>query len=479
MRAYAFILLAALACAPPKVSTVDPRGGSAGDSGGPGEHRGMGGSGGTSSGGARDAGFGFVVADASTTTSAVGDAAGPACAQAKVGAQQVPVDLLVLLDNSGSMNAAAGMRTKWATAQEALVTFVKDPASAGLGVGLAFFPHSPELQACNAGADCPSGDCRDHAVCLGVGGFSGYSCFPATANNRCPLGGTCTPQGVCSMSKLECRNLDAPCPSGADGDVCVRADKVCESDGEDSCEVSQYQKPSVPIAPLPGNEAKLVTVINGRTTSGGTPTGVALRGAFEHLRTHLQANPGRRGAVILTTDGLPSGTCMPTDPPSIAGDIRLAQMGTPPIDTYVIGVFTRTEAMQARPALEMFAAAGGTGMPFLLDSTADLGQRLNEALARIRGQALPCEFVIPPGNGAIDFGKVNVTLQSNGQEQTVPYVEGMDRCDPARGGWYYDVVPAAGTPTRILACPATCQKFKAEREPKVSLVFGCETVVVK
>jgi hypothetical protein len=63
--------------------------------------------------------------------------------------------------------------------------------------------------------------------------------------------------------------------------------------------------------------------------------------------------------------------------------------------------------------------------------------------------------------------------------QTVPYAEGMDRCDPTRGGWYYDVAPAAGTPTRILACPATCEKFKAEREPKVNLVFGCETVVVK
>jgi len=370
------------------------------------------------------------------------------------------------------------MRSKWATAQDALVTFVKDPGSAGLGVGLAFFPRAPELKACKANADCPSDDCHDNAVCLG-GGFSGYRCFPATTTaNRCPLGGTCTVLGVCSMSRLECRNLNAPCPSGVDGDLCERTEKVCSPVDEDDCNVAGYQKPSVPIAPLPGNEAKLVTVINGRTTSGGTPTGVALRGAFAHLRAHLQANPGRRAAVVLTTDGLPSG-CMPDDPPAIADDIRMAQMGTPSIDTYVIGVFTKSEAMMARPALEMFATAGGTGMPFLLDTTADLGQRLNEALAKIRGEALPCEFAIPTGTGAIDFGKVNVTLQSNGQEQTVPYVEGRDRCDPMRGGWYYDVAPATGTPTRILVCPATCEKFKAEREPKVNLVFGCETVVIK
>jgi hypothetical protein len=476
MRAYAFILVATVACAPPKVSSLDPGRGS-GESGGSGGPRGMGGSsgGGTS---APDAGFGFAVADASTTSSSLKDAAGAACAQSKVGAQQVPIDLLILLDNSGSMSSAAGMRSKWVTAQAALVTFVKDPASAGLGVGLSFFPIAPPLQACNTDADCPSGACNDNALCISAGGFSGYRCFPAPANNRCPLGGTCTPQGVCSMSKLACGNVNAACPSGVDGDLCVRTDKVCSPDLEDSCNVSDYQKPSVAIAPLPGNEAKLVTVINGRKTTGGTPTGVALRGAFDHLRAHLQANPGRRAAVVLTTDGLPTG-CMPTDPPSIAGDIRLAQMGTPSINTYVIGVFSTNEAAMARPTLEMFATAGGTGMPFLLDATADLGQRLNEALAKIRGSALPCEFTIPAGTGAIDFGKVNVTLQSNGQEQTVPYVEGMDRCDATRGGWYYDVAPAAGTPTRILACPATCEKFKAETEPKVSLVFGCETVVVK
>jgi hypothetical protein len=479
MRAYAFLLLPIVACAPPTVSSVDPGGNGPGSAGGSGGRRGMNGSGG-SSGRAPDAGFGFTVADASSTTSSL-DTAGAACAHAKVGAQQVPVDLLILLDNSGSMSSAAGMRSKWATAQDALVTFVKDPASVGLGVGLAFFPRLPELQPCTDDADCPSADCRENDLCLGAAGaVSGYRCFPAGGGiNRCPLGGMCTPQGLCSMTKVECRTVGAACPSGVDGDMCVRSAKVCSPPADaDACNVADYQKPGVPIAPLPGNQAKLVTVINGRTTYGDTPTGVALRGAFEHLRAHLQANPGRRGAVVLTTDGLPSG-CMPTDPPGIAADIRAARMGTPPIDTYVIGVFASTEAPRARPALEMFATSGGTGMPFLLDATADLGQRLNEALAKIRGEALPCEFLIPAGSGAIDFGRVNVTLESNGQEQTVPYVQGMDRCDPTTGGWYYDVAPPTGTPSRILTCPATCETFKAEREPKVSLVFGCESVVVK
>jgi hypothetical protein len=76
----------------------------------------------------------------------------------------------------------------------------------------------------------------------------------------------------------------------------------------------------------------------------------------------------------------------------------------------VIGVFSSDELARARPTLEMFATAGGTGTPYVLDANANLGMRLDEALAAIRGQSLPCELTIPPGTGAIDFGKVNVIL---------------------------------------------------------------------
>ena len=156
----------------------------------------------------------------------------------------------------------------------------------------------------------------------------------------------------------------------------------------------------------------------------------------------------------------------------------MAQMDTPSILTYVIGVFSTEELASARPTLEMFATAGGTGTPYLLDANANLGMRLNEALAAIRGQSLPCEFTIPSGSGAIDFGKVNVNLEVAGAEQTVPYVESASGCDPTRGGWYYDVPPATAKPTRILVCPASCTRFKAAPDARVNLVFGCRTQVI-
>jgi hypothetical protein len=477
MRGYALILVAVLACDPQIVSQEPGRQGPGGSSGGQNGPGGGGAGGGPGAGGSPNGGFGLPVADAAASVPDSAGSAPSACAQSKVGAQQVQVDLLILLDNSTSMRTAAGTRSKWVTAQSALVAFVMDPASAGLGVGLSFFPHPPPTQACTTDAGCPSGDCFANDYCRGGVELTNYLCFPAGLPNRCPLGGTCGPGGLCAIGKQPCHQLDVPC-SGIPNDICRREARICATDAEDSCQVADYQQPSVSIAALPGNQANLVGAINARAPYGGTPTGVALRGAYQHVRAHLAANPGRRVAVILATDGVPTGDCVPADPPGIAADIQMAHMGAPSVLTYVIGVFSADELARARPTLEMFATAGGTGTPYLLDANANLGMRLNEALATIRGQSLPCEFTIPPGTGTIDFGKVNVTLDAGGPEQTVPYVESASRCDPMRGGWYYDVSPATGKPTRILVCPASCSRFKSAPDAKVNLVFGCATQVI-
>jgi hypothetical protein len=134
----------------------------------------------------------------------------------------------------------------------------------------------------------------------------------------------------------------------------------------------------------------------------------------------------------------------------------------------------------ARPLLEQVATAGGTGAPFVLTAADDLGQRFQDALDKIRGSALPCEFVIPPSNsGTIDFGKVNVRFKGAAAEEDIPYVASLDRCDPVRGGWYYDRAPAMAAPTRVLVCPASCNRYKADPDASVSLVFGCKTKVIE
>jgi hypothetical protein len=412
-----------------------------------------------------------------------GPVSGPACARSTAQAQPASLDVLLLMDNSGSMTGRAGTRTKWQAAQESLVAFVSDGRSAGLGLGLQFFPSVTDPRPCQDNGDCPDGLCGSNEICLGGSDprFDGLGCLPPDFAPRCLFGGTCQTGGLCTTSKQMCRAVGEACPSGVSGDACQAAARVCLPVEDTRCEAGIYESPAVPIGTLPGNEAMLVGRIKGRSIAGGTPTSVALLGSYRYLRRHLAANPGRRAALVLVTDGIPTG-CAPLEPAGIAAEIRRERMQAPGILTYAIGVFGPEDANDGRPAMQMFATAGGTGMPFVLAPGADLGARLNEALAQIRGQAVvPCQFMIPPAmGGAIDFGKVNVTLDAGSAEETIPYVRRAAGCDPARDGWHYDVEPGSGAaaPTRVVLCPATCARFQAATAAKVNVVFGCETKVI-
>ena len=165
---------------------------------------------------------------------------------------------------------------------------------------------------------------------------------------------------------------------------------------------------------------------------------------------------------------------LPTTSPASPPFCQTARAGTPSISTYVVGVFTPAELAQAQAALGTLATAGGTGVPFVLTATSDLTQRFLEALNQIRGAALACEFRIPPPTtGMLDFN--NVRIKAAGSAEDLPYAEGPDRCDAIRGGWYYDVNPRMGTPTRIVLCPGSCNAVKADNNSGVELRFGCKS----
>jgi hypothetical protein len=122
--------------------------------------------------------------------------------------------------------------------------------------------------------------------------------------------------------------------------------------------------------------------------------------------------------------------------------------------------------------------AGGSGRPFVLSATDDLGQKLLDALNVVRGEALACQFAVPNMPG-IDFLKVNVRIQSNGGMEEIGYVRSADRCDPTKGGWYYDTDPATSAPTRVIVCDATCNRYKLDASAKVDLLFGCRTRIIE
>jgi hypothetical protein len=369
---------------------------------------------------------------------------------------------------------------------------VSDPKSAGLNVGLQFFP---QQKACTTDKDCVPTATSTNRYCTGrqlCAGPNGPGPTPRTCgaapviiigpiSNGCPAGTTCQNAGYCATSGEACTNVGQACPMGAG--TCEAAPKTCSNANLiggvlAECDEALYQAPAVAIDVLPMGQMALTRALDRKTPTGGTPMGPAVRGVLAHLRARLQADPGRKVALILASDGLPGG-CQRNDTPSIAADLTAAFMGPPSIPTYVIGVFSQGELPQAEPQLTQLAMAGGTTRAFVLTATADLNTRLLDALNQIRGAALACEYRIPTMQmGGVDFAKVNVRYTGSAGPQDIPYVERMDRCDPTRGGWYYDVHPSMGRPSRVLVCPATCTRFKSDGSAQVELVFGCATRVV-
>jgi hypothetical protein len=394
LAALGFVAFLAAGCDPAKVEsargpmTPEPTG-----SGGAGGSQAPGGSAGSSNNG------GFSLPPPGTTPPADAAAGGviepeKSCAAQAFTPQKVPVDMHILVDSSLSMDLPAGNQTKWDRAIRALNTFIADPKSAGLGVGLTFFP------------------------------------------NR-------TPTNV------------------------------------NTCRLDYYATPAVTIAPLPMNAAALNAAINGRARCCDTATRPGMEGVFTYLRAHAAMNPDRRAIFLLITDGLPNGCGAGNTVDAIAEFLRAARTGALSITTYAIGVFGDMDRAEGELALNSWAMAGGSGQPFVLSATENLGEKLVDALNEVRGTALACQFAVPNMPG-IDFTKVNVRVQSNGGMDELGYVPSADRCDPVKGGWHYDVDPAtsATPPTRVIICPATCNRYKLDATAKVDLLFGCKTRVI-
>jgi hypothetical protein len=405
---------------------------------------------------------------------------GEQCVEEAIRGEQLPLDLMLVLDASGSMNLDVGGQTRWKRVTDALKSFMADPRSAGLGVGLQVFPFSISEKPCRNDGDC-GGDaartgfyCSRPFLCMGPGvaPATARSCDPNDA--FCPTGTDCEPSGRCTGSGARCVNLGQACPGG--GGNCGDAPLVCKLP-MDSCEVTDYERPRLPLAVLPAALPGLSGGLDGIKPGGNTPIAPAVTGATRYLRQHLAANPGRRGALVLASDASPN-VCAGADVAGVVAAIETARAGNPSLPSYVIGAVSPGDVIRADAAAR-FAQAGGTGSPIIVSNVAaDLGNRFLEALSTIRGSALPCEFRIAmPSTGTIDFGKVNVRFVGAGGASDLSYVGSSDRCDPAKGGWYYDVDPAAGAgkPARIRLCPTTCEALKGDPKAKADLAFGCAT----
>ncbi len=408
-----------------------------------------------------------------------------ACADHVSTAQPIPLDMYLMLDVSSSMlQATANTTTKWDAVKAALESFLQDKSSAGLGVGLQYFP----LDKPNAPTSCASNaDCGDSAPCF-LKACSKYpSIVPCDVAADCVINGRsygpCQALGQCSAdARYVCPVLGQPC--GADdtgkdlGDCVKMVSSICLN--SESCDVTQYATPASAIATLPGAATAILASIDAKMPSGNTPTSAALSGAIQQASAWAKAHPDHRVVTVLATDGVPT-QCTPTD---IAGVAAIAKAGVgamPSISTFVIGVFGPADVLNGAPDnLNEIAKNGGTKSAFIVDTQKDVTAQFVSALDTIRGSHLACEFQIPqPSAGqSLNYSEVNVKYTNGGQSSYVYYVASASACDATTGGWYYDVLPSKGTPTQIIACPTTCSTFQAATDQaSVGIALGCMTVV--
>lgn len=247
-----------------------------------------------------------------------------------------------------------------------------------------------------------------------------------------------------------------------------------EADTVPVCDPNAYQQPLVPFAPLSVNAADIVRALGATEPDGAsTPIYPALGGALLKGIEVAQNNPGEASAVLLVTDGQPQGpapSCFGVNPESGDAIAELAGRAAdydPPVRTYVIGLPGANQTIA-----NQIAAAGGTDSAVLIGAT-NLAVEFQTALAKVTGEALPCEYEVPSqvAGGDVSFGDVNVLFALDGaQTDILP-----QSADCAGPGWRYD---DASRPTRLLLCPATCAAAKDASAAQLQILLGCQTVIL-
>ncbi|MDI1478017.1 vWA domain-containing protein [Polyangium sp. y55x31] len=360
-------------------------------------------------------GGGFIPAGAGGSGNA-GAGGGDSCAATKNKAQQVPLDMYIMFDQSSSM----ADNSKWTSTKAALKAFVEQPAAAGIGVGIQYFPQSsgvvcPLIPFCNTDADCGPAAC-----------------------------------GPCA----------APTPGFPI--------KTCSTAGGDSCNPSDYAVPDVPIAPLPAVGTTIINSLNSHSPSGSsTPTGPALQGAVDYAKQWATLNPTHTTVVVLATDGEPTGCTAAISSVDAAAN---AFNGVPSIKTFVIGVGDIA-------SLNSVAAAGGTGSAIIVDGSQNATEEFLQAMNEIRGAALSCSYLIPqpPPGDDIDYNAINVEYTpESGISVVIPQVKSAADCPAAGLAWYYDV---PGAPKQIIFCDATCTQVAKDTKAEIDVLVGCATIV--
>lgn len=235
----------------------------------------------------------------------------------------------------------------------------------------------------------------------------------------------------------------------------------------ESCNPADYASPAVPWNVLPYPQFN--SWVNGLTATGYTPSVPALQGAVNACKARIAAAPTHKCVVVFVTDGNPEGNCPPTQ------SAAQTPLGNIAADSCAAGIPVFAIGFPNLPSLGQgiinhIAAQGCTGTAFIIQA-GSMGSQFTDQLKAIQKASLSCEFLMPvPEAGVVDTGQVSLVYKpGNGDpEQTLPRVNTAAECNG--DGWYYD---DNTSPTKLVLCPSSCTKVKADTKAEVNVNLGC------
>jgi hypothetical protein len=299
---------------------------------------------------------------------------------------------------------------------------------------------------------CVVGDSTEARWCYAINALAGF--FDAPTSNGMGVALGFFPHGECGWV------------------VYPDEQNCCE--GGDCCEGSDDAVPDVALGELPKHRAALVEALDAQDPLGTTtPIEAALRGLVSYTANHTQT--GRAMVGVFVADGEPNGCDRDAD---ALADIVQEHLDESGQRTFVIGMDGADFAV-----LEVIAQAGGA-QPHssYCEEGASSCHYYNvgdgdprafvDALQQIQRAVSECQFNVPEGEtGLPDPDEVRLDYSSGTQPTPVP----LPRTDSARTcgdgpGWYYDDKDA---PTRLVLCPASCEKAQSDTLVTLEVLLGC------
>ncbi|HET8933856.1 MAG TPA: vWA domain-containing protein [Polyangiales bacterium] len=337
-----------------------------------------------------------------------------------------PAKLYILLDRSASMSGATGGGNIWTPAVNAVKSFVGDEDSAGLGVGIQYFPKSGgKCDGTGYGVPdvAPAPAVLPASASAILTSLSKQSPAPLLPTTGTPI------EGALRGATQYCLTYQA----AHNDEQCVA---VIVTDGKpewDNCEK---------------NNDKLAAIAKAAKDKGVITFAVGLKGADFGLLNKIAIAGGApdcdTGSSTYACDVSSS-----ADKLSIAlNKIRETTVTT---ETHTV-TYPVTHTV-TRPVTHT--------------------ETRTETHYEVEKTPVPCEWTIPEStDGPFNKDKLNVRWSVDKQDTTLLRVGAQSDC--REKGWYYD---NPTSPERVIACGQTCDAIKAEEDSKVDILLGCATIV--